>query len=66
MGKALSHSTVEILRSTLKQLEDAAEELHEDPAMFKVKRQIVRAIADLEIAKENAELGTTRLEARHR
>ena len=45
---------VTILRDTLRKLEKSSEALQDDPAMIEVKRQIIRTIADLEIAKETA------------
>lgn len=56
MEYKFNRGVVDILRMTLQQLEDASGTLQDDPAMLEVKRQIVRAIADLEIAK--AALGT--------
>jgi hypothetical protein len=51
MGHTSSRS-VEVLRNILQQMERAADA--NDPVMAEVKRQIVRAIANLEIARQTS------------
>jgi hypothetical protein len=46
-----SPSLVEILRSTLAQVEQSADLSPDDPAMVKLRRLVLRLIAELEVAK---------------
>ena len=54
MGHRYSQSFIQILRDTLRKVEQSSLALQNDPAMVEVKRQILRTIADLDIAKETA------------
>jgi hypothetical protein len=51
MAHPYSRSLVEILRSTLGKLEQGADFRQDDPAVAELKRHVVRAIAELEVAK---------------
>lgn len=42
---------VDVLRSTLRHLEETEELRPDDPALLEIKNTIVRAIADLEISR---------------
>lgn len=46
-----SPSLVEILRSTLARVEQSADLSPDDPAMVKLRRLVLRLIAELEVAK---------------
>lgn len=43
---------VDVLRSTLRHLEETEELRPDDPALLEIKSSIVRAIADLEISRQ--------------
>jgi hypothetical protein len=47
----VSHSLVEVLRSTIAQVEQTADLRPDDPAIVELKSSIVRTVAELEIAK---------------
>jgi hypothetical protein len=47
----ISHSLVEVLRSTIVQVEQNADLRPDDPAIVELKSSIVRTVAELEIAK---------------
>lgn len=51
MGPQFTRSLGEILRSTLQKLEETSDFRQDDNAVIELKRHIVRAIAELEIAK---------------
>jgi hypothetical protein len=47
----VSHNLVEVLRSTIVQVEQTADLRPDDPAIVELKNSIVRTVAELEIAK---------------
>lgn len=47
----ISHGLVEVLRSTIAQVEQNADLHPDDPAIVELKSSIVRTVAELEIAK---------------
>lgn len=51
MGALFTRSLAEILRSTLLKLEETSDLRQDDNAVIELKKHIVRAIAELEIAK---------------
>lgn len=51
MGAQFTRSLGEILRSTLQKLEETPDFRQDDNAVIELKKHIVRAIAELEIAK---------------
>lgn len=51
MSHRYTRSVADLLQSTLQRLERNPEFRQDDPALIELKRQIVRAIAELEIAK---------------
>ena len=54
MGNNFSYKIAQLLRDTIRKLEQSSATLQNDPAMVEVKRQIIRTIAELEIVKEAA------------
>ena len=68
MGPQFTRSLVDILRSTLQRLEETADLEQDDLAVIELKKHIVRAIAELEIARskysDHTETGaeTTRID----
>ncbi len=50
--KSATLNLVELLRSTLRHLEEAEHLCPDDPALQEVKSSILRSIAELELARE--------------
>jgi hypothetical protein len=51
MGPLYIRSIEEILRNTLRRLEESPDFRREDPAVIELKKHIVRSIAELEVAR---------------
>lgn len=47
----IRHTLVDVLRSTLRHLEESEELQPDDPALHEIKTTILRAIAELEISR---------------
>jgi hypothetical protein len=51
MGLLFIRSIEEILRNTLRRLEESPDFRQDDPAVIELKKHIVRSIAELEVAR---------------
>jgi hypothetical protein len=71
MGPRFTLSVAEVLRRTLRRIEESPEFRRDDPAIIELKKHIIHSIAELEVArsahsdaKEGDESRPTREEAR--